>query len=376
MTLDWLTGFAAERDAAGLRRRLRVRTTADRVLDLAGNDYLGLSRHASVVAAGVSAIAHWGTGSTGSRLVTGTTTAHAALEERLASFVGTEAALAFSSGYLANLGVVGALAGRGDLVVSDRYAHASLVDACRLSRARVEVVDHASVIAVERALAARTERRALVLTESVFSVDGDLAPLRDLHATCRTYGAVLVVDEAHAFGVLGPHGRGAVAAAGLQEEPNVVVTATLSKALGGQGGAVLGTRALVDHLVDVARTFMFDTALAPASAAAAQAAVDVLCASPDLADRVRATAAEITVLARAAGLDATEPAAAVVSVRMPSPIAAVAAAETMLEHGVRVGVFRPPSVPDGVSRLRLTARAGLTADDLRRVAAAFAAVAP
>jgi 8-amino-7-oxononanoate synthase len=369
--LGWLGEHAARREAQGLRRTVTVRDTGD-VIDLAGNDYLGLSRHPAVVAAAIEATTTWGTGATGSRLVTGTTPAHVALEERLAAFTGTAAALAFSSGYLANLGAVTALARRGDLVVSDRHAHASLVDAARLSRARVVVTEHADVDAVAKVLADRAEPRALVLTESVFSVDGDLAPLRDLHDCCRTYGAVLLVDEAHALGVVGD-GSGAVHAAGLSDQADVVVTVTLSKALGGQGGAVLGSAAVVAHLVDAARTFMFDTGLAPASAAAATAALDVLAATPDLPRRARANARAIAAAARAAGLEVTTPYAAVVSVPMPSPEAAIAAAQRMRTYGVRVGAFRPPSVPDGISRLRLTARAGLSEQDLATVATALRA---
>ena len=357
---EWLAEFATARETLGLRRRVRVRTADEDLLDLAGNDYLGLSRHPDVVEAAVAALWTWGTGATASRLVSGTTSAHASLEAALAAYAGTPSALVFSSGYLANLGAVAALAGRGDLVVSDAYAHASLVDACRLSRARVVVADHADPDAVAKALADRSEERALVLTESVFSVDGDVPPLRDLHEACRTYGALLLVDAAHGFGVVDP--------VPLAGEPDVVVTVTLSKALGGQGGAVLASREVVAHLVDVARTFMFDTGLAPASAAAAEAALAVLANDPSLAARARANARS---LARIAGVPA--PVAAVVSVPMPSPAAALDAAAAMRGHGVRAGVFRPPSVPDGISRLRLTARADLTATDLARVETALRA---
>ena len=274
--LAWLEPHAEHRRADGLRRELHPRAAGDDLLDLAGNDYLGLARHPRVVAEAVAAVRTWGAGSTGSRLVTGTTALHAELEAALADFCGTPAALVFSSGYAANLGAVTALSGPGALIVSDAANHASLVDACRLSRARVAVVPHGDVAAVDAALAARGEARALVVTESVDSTDGELAPLVALHAVCRARGALLVVDEAHGLGVCGPGGRGLLAAVGLAGADDVVTTVTLSKALGSQGGAVLGPRAVIAHLVDTARSFIFDTGLAPACAGAALAALRVL----------------------------------------------------------------------------------------------------
>ncbi|MFL6137020.1 MAG: 8-amino-7-oxononanoate synthase [Frankiaceae bacterium] len=374
--LGWLRERAAARVAAGLRRRLRPRRADDDLLDLAGNDYLGLSRHPRVIAAAIEALRTWGAGATGSRLVTGSTALHAELEAALADHCGAEAALVFSSGYLANLGAITALAGAGDLVVSDAANHASVVDACRLSRARVAVVPHGDVDAVERALAGRAERRALVVTDAVFSVDGDRAPLAALAAIARRHGAALVVDEAHAIGVVGDGGEGAVHAAGLAGAPGVVVTATLSKALGSQGGAVIGSRDVIDHLVDSARGFVFDTGLAPAAAGAARAALAVLREQPALAAAVRARAADVAAAVRAHHPGIAEPAAAVVPVPIGDPAAAVAAAASCAAAGVRVGCFRPPSVPDGRSRLRLTARADLTATDLARLRAALAAALP
>ncbi|PZS37686.1 MAG: 8-amino-7-oxononanoate synthase, partial [Pseudonocardiales bacterium] len=256
--LDWLDHEAAARRTAGLRRELRSRPASDSVIDLASNDYLGLARDSRVVQGAVHAAQTWGTGSTGSRLITGSTELHAQLEDELAAFCGAPAALVFSSGYTANLGAVTALSGRDSLVVSDAASHASLVDACRLSRARVVVTPHADVSAVAAALANRTEQRALVVTNSVGSVTGDLAPLAELHAVCREHGAVLLADEAHGLGVRGPGGRGLLAEHGLAGEPDVVATVTLSKSLGSQGGAVLASGAVVDHLVNTARSFIFD----------------------------------------------------------------------------------------------------------------------
>jgi 8-amino-7-oxononanoate synthase len=375
-----LRAAASRRAEAGLVRTLRPRAAKDGALDLASNDYLGLARHPDVARAAADAALEWGGGATGSRLVTGSTTAHARLEEELASFVGTEAALVFSSGYLANLGAVAALAGRDDLVVSDRLNHASLIDACRLSRADVVAVPHRDVGAVEAALRARPGGRAVVATDAVFSVDGDSAPLADLHTVCRAHGALLLVDEAHALGVVGTLGQGGAQAAGLAGEPDVVLALTLSKSLGSQGGAVLGSALVTEHLVSGARSFIFDTALAPAAVGAATAALALLRGRPDLPAAVRDRARELALAASSAttsgpdGWAVTSPDAAVVSVLVGDPGRAVAAAAHLLDRGVRVGCFRPPSVPDGVSRLRLTARADLSASDLALATEALAAV--
>jgi 8-amino-7-oxononanoate synthase len=328
-----------------------------------------MARDPRVVEAACDAARTWGVGSTGSRLVTGSTELHAELEAELASFCGVDAALVFSSGYTANLGAVTALSGPGALVVSDAGNHASLVDACRLSRARVAVTAHGDVAAVDAALAGRSEPRALVVTDSVSSVDGELAPLRSLHAVCRARGALLLADEAHGLGVRGRGGRGLLAESGLAGEPDVVATVTLSKSLGSQGGAVLGARPVVDHLVDAARSFIFDTGLSPMAVGGALAALRILRAEPGLPAKVRAAAAAIAV---AAGVP--EPTSAVVSVLLGEPQRAVDAAQECLRRGVRAGCFRPPSVPVGTSRLRLTAHAALTDADLKQVAEVLGAV--
>ncbi|WP_324198950.1 8-amino-7-oxononanoate synthase [Nocardia amamiensis] len=361
--LSWLDERAAARVAAGLRRELRPRAPRTPSIDLASNDYLGLVRHPEVIDGAIEAVRRWGAGSTGSRLVTGTTAEHELLETELAEFVGAEAGLVFASGYAANLGAVTALAGRGSLVVSDAGSHASLVDACRLSRARVEIAPHCDVGAVDRLLAQRTEERALVLTDSVFSADGDLAPLAELHGVTRANGAVLVVDEAHGLGVRGAGGRGLVHEAGLSGAPDLVITATLSKSLAAQGGVVLASARVRAHLIDAARTFIFDTGLAPAAVGAARAALRLLRCEPELAGRVLERAADI---ARIAGVPAPE--SAVVSVVLGPAQVAFDAAQACRARGLDVGCFRPPSVPEGTSRLRLTARANLTAAELDTIA--------
>lgn len=360
--LAWLDNAAAARQAAGLHRTLRPRTTLDRTIDVASNDYLGLSTDPRVTRAAADAALRWGAGSTGSRLVTGTTAEHIALEDELSDFTGAPAALVLASGYAANLAVLTALGGPDALIVSDRCSHASIVDGCRLSRSRVVVAEHGDVDAVDALLAARTERRALVVTDSVFSADGDLAPLMRLYEVTRRHGGVLVVDEAHGIGVRGRGGRGLVEEVGLAGAPDLVVTGTLSKALGSQGGVVFGSEAVRSHLIDTARTFIFDTGLAPAAVGAARAALHILRDEPDLPHRVLDRAAR---LAASAGVAA--PPSAVVSVVIGEAERALAAAARCGEHGVRVGCFRPPSVPVGTARLRLTARADLTEADLATI---------
>ncbi|BBB41994.1 8-amino-7-oxononanoate synthase [Mycobacteroides abscessus] len=368
--LAWLGEVERQREAAGLRRRLRTRSAAEPEIDLASNDYLGLSRHPQVIEAGVEALRIWGAGSTGSRLVTGNTELHEELEQELATFMGTESALVFSSGYTANLGAVVALSGPGTLIVSDARTHASLIDACRLSRARVVVTPYRDTQAVAAALAQRPEERALVLTDAVFSADGALAPLAELYGVCRRHGAVLLVDEAHGLGVRGSGGRGLVAEMNLAGRDDLVVTVTLSKALGSQGGAVLGSAAVRAHLIDAARPFIFDTGLAPAAVGSALAALRLMIDEPA---RIRAVLAHAAALGQWCGVP-DKPESAVVPVVLGDPTVAFNAARSCLEQGVRVGCFRPPSVPEGQSLLRLTARASLTEADMERVHEVLAGV--
>ncbi|MFD7396771.1 8-amino-7-oxononanoate synthase [Streptomyces virginiae] len=371
----WIDAAERAREEAGLVRTLRPRPSVSPLLDLASNDYLGLSLHPETVRGAQEAAETWGAGATGSRLVTGTTELHTELERELAAFCGFEAALVLSSGYAANLAAVTALSGRGTLVVSDAGNHASIVDGCRLSRAETAVVPHADPDTARKTLAAH-EGRALLVSDSVFSVDGDAAPLAEYAAACRDEGAALVVDDAHGLGVLGEGGRGALHAAGLAGAPYVVATLTLSKSLGSQGGAVLGPAKVIRHLVNTARTFIFDTGLAPAAAGAALASLRLLQREPERADRAREVAAQLYGRLTASGLTAARPDAAVVSVRAPSASAALRWAADCREAGLFVGCFRPPSVPDGISRLRLTARADLTGDEIDRAVGTILATAP
>jgi 8-amino-7-oxononanoate synthase len=339
---------------------------------LASNDYLDLSRDSRVTAAAGRAATEWGAGSTGSRLVTGSTELHQELERRLAELVSPSgaprSALVFSSGYLANLAAVTTLSGPGCLVVSDAANHASLVDGCRLARSEVVVTPRRDLAAAELALTTRKTARALVVVDAVDSADGTLFPLAEWHAMCRRHGAVLLVDDAHGLGVRGG-GRGSVCESGLSGEPDVVVTVTLSKALGAQGGAIVAVPAVVDYLINTARSFIFDTGLNPPAAAAALAAIDIILAEPELATRVLDRAQS---LAAAVGVASTG--SAVVPVIIGGAAQAFELASRLLDGGFVVGCFRPPSVPVGTARLRLTARAGLSDDEIARFAVALLAL--
>jgi 8-amino-7-oxononanoate synthase len=321
----WLRRHRDARADAGLSRALHPRSASGDLIDLAGNDYLGLGSDPRVIEAAAEAARTWGAGAGASRLVTGSLDLHAELESALSSFTGRPRGLVLSTGYQANLATVASLCDPDTLVVSDAHVHASLVDACRLARhGGLRIVGHNDVEEVALALrewfgsphdspATRGNKRALVLVESVYSVDGDAAPLADLAAVVAGYDALLVVDEAHALGVSGPGGRGLVQEAGLAERTDIVVTATLSKALGSQGGVVLAAPAVIEHLVNTARPFIYDTGLAPSAAAGALAALQVIEAEPHLPARARRLATRLAV-----ALGVEQPAGCVLSVPKPT----------------------------------------------------------
>ncbi|GAB3587121.1 8-amino-7-oxononanoate synthase [Calidifontibacter terrae] len=346
---------AAQRDSNSLTRIL----SADHpqgLIDLAGNDYLGLRGDPRVVEGAAAAASAYGAGAGASRLVTGTWPVHEDLERELASYVGSPAALVFSTGYHVNLSVLTALGDEDALIVSDAHNHASLIDGARLARAAVQVVPHLDLAATEATLRDRTQTRALIVTESVFSVLGDSPDLEALHSLAQTYDAMLVVDEAHGIGVVG---SGAGLAGSLAASDRVVITTSLSKSLATQGGAAMCTELVREHLINTARPFIFDTGLAPACAGAALTALRILIEEPERAARVRSASAR---LAAALGVEA--PAGAVLSAPMPGPTEALAAVAAAAERGLRIGCFRPPSTPDGISRLRLTAHATLTDNEI------------
>ena len=383
MTGAW--DFAAHLDdlaEADLRRHLTVVDSppgptvvidgAEHVL-MCSNNYLGLAGDPRLAHAAALAAKEWGAGSGGSRLVSGSTSLHAEAEARLAAFEGAADCLLFSSGYLANVGTISALVGPGDAVVSDALNHASIIDGCRLSGARVEVYRHGDAAHAARLVAevaATGSGRVLVVTDSVFSMDGDVAPLADLVAVAESTGAFLVVDEAHATGVLGPAGRGAVAAAGLEGRVDAIV-GTCSKALGSAGGYVAGSADLCDWLRNRARTFVFDTAPAPASVAATLAALDVLEAEPERAGRVLAHARRLAAGLRDLGYDVWEPAAAVVPVVVGKAADALALGARIRDRGGFAPPIRPPSVPPGTARIRLCPMATHTDAHVDAVLAAF-----
>jgi 8-amino-7-oxononanoate synthase len=369
---DWLIAAAHGRTRGGIVRTAEARRNPQSrggLLDLASNDYLGLAGDPRLQEAATGAIRRYGTGARASRVVTGTTTSHVELERELAQLTGQPACLAFSSGYTANIGVLTALGDQDTLIVSDAHIHASLIDGARLSRSPVRICPHSDLDMLAGLLRDRAQPRAIVVIESIYSVLGDAADLPAAAALCAEHDALLLVDEAHGIGVAGG-GRGAVHAAGLADAEHVVVTATLSKALGAQGGAVLGSELLRNHLVNTARTFVFDTALAPAAAAAAAAACRVISAEPQRVTALHQVAARI---AAAVGVDRAP--GAVQSIPVRSPDAAIAAAQSLYSAGIVVGCFRPPAVPDGISRLRLAARATIDAEQAAHAAALAAGYA-
>jgi 8-amino-7-oxononanoate synthase len=328
------------------------------------NDYLGLAEHSAVAGAAAAAAHNEGAGASASRLVSGDLPSHRALEQALATFLGKPSALLFPSGYQTNIGVLTALAGPDDLVVSDALNHASIIDGCRLARAQVAVYPHADATAAETLLqTAGPFRRRVLVTESLFSMDGDAAPLLALAEVARRADAVLVVDEAHALGVIGPGGRGLCAAAGVAAD---VVVGTLGKAFGAAGGFAAGELALRDILVNRARSFIYTTALAPPAAAAALAALRII-DGPEgdalrnaLAERRADLAGRLT----DAGLLSAPPPGAILPVVLGSDALAVRVATALATRGFFVPAIRPPTVPTGTARLRVTISAAHSGQDV------------
>lgn len=373
----------AEIDRRGLRRRMRlvdspqgpqVQLDGKAVTLLCSNNYLGLASHSRVCDAAIEAAARWGVGTGASRLVSGTMTVHRELEASLAEFERTESCVLFGSGYLANLGVISALVGRGDLVFSDALNHASIIDGCRLSRARTVVYKHLDMEHLEsclhehlRASGPGDRPRALIVTDSVFSMDGDVAPLAEIAELARRYEAQLVVDEAHATGALGPGGRGAVAAAGLEDEVDAIV-GTLGKALGSYGAYACGSELTVRYLVNVSRPLIYSTAPPPPAIAAASAALALLRGEPQIAQQLRDAARTLRQALIAEGFAVAEGEMHIIPLVARSEKAAVDLCEAALERGVFAQAIRPPTVPPGSSRLRLAVMASHGAQELRNAA--------
>jgi 8-amino-7-oxononanoate synthase len=366
----------AELRASGLHRRMRliegaqgprVLLDGQEVLLLCSNNYLGLADHPRVREAAAEAALHLGAGAGASRLISGNMAPHRLLEERLAAFKGYEAALLFGSGYLANIGAISALADRGGVVFSDELNHASIVDGCRLARAETFVYRHADAEHLAWGLQQAGERASLIVSDGVFSMDGDLAPLEELAWLARAHRCRLMVDEAHATGAVGPGGRGSVAAAGLSGEVDLVV-GTLGKALGSYGAYVCASAELSEYLLNTARSFIFSTALPPPTLAAARAALELLEAEPERVRRLGANAAALREGLLAEGLDAGGGESQIVPLEVGPAEQTMELCERLLERGVFAQGIRPPTVPPASSRLRFSVMATHGEAELREAA--------
>jgi 8-amino-7-oxononanoate synthase len=378
----------AQLEHAGLTRRLRlvsgpqgptVLLDGQPVLLLCSNNYLGLADHPHVREAAAQAAMRWGVGAGASRLISGTMTVHRRLEERLAAFAGRQSSLLFGSGYLANLGVIGALAGRGDTVFSDELNHASIVDGCRLSRAEVVVYRHADVEHLLWSMRRHGGRGSaqggrLIVTDSVFSMDGDVAPLAEIVELAHASGARLAVDEAHAIGTYGPGGRGVLAEQGLEGEVDAIV-GTLGKSLGSYGAYVCGDEEIVRYLLNTSRSFIFSTAPPPPSIAGALAALELLEQRPHRVERLSANARALRRALTREGFEVAEGEMHIVPLIVGDERDTLRLCQESIEHGVFAQAIRPPTVPAGTSRLRLAAMASHTATDMRMAAEVIAKAA-
>jgi 8-amino-7-oxononanoate synthase len=397
MTLSWINDELKEIEARGLLRRLcslastqgpMIELDGKSVINFSGNDYLGLAGDRRVVRAAQAAAERWGAGSGSSRLISGNLAIFARLEAALAEWMGSASALLFTSGYHANLGTICSLAGPGDAVFSDRLNHASIIDGCRLSRAAVNIYDHCNAAHLGRLLTSATSaRRRLVVTETVFSMEGDLAPLPELIETARKHDAMIMVDEAHALGVLGPSGRGALEHFGIAASDVDAAMGTLGKALGSSGAFVAGSAELIAFMVNRARTFVFTTGPAPAASGAALEALRIIREEPWRRDRVLAHArtvrAALAAIKFRSGLSRdpgpasqSAPAlSAIVPLILGAPEAALGVSAALLDRGIFVQAIRPPTVPPGSSRLRISLSAGHTHEQVEKLIAALQEIA-
>jgi glycine C-acetyltransferase/8-amino-7-oxononanoate synthase len=369
-----------ELEALGLGRRTRlvsgpqgphVLLDGKPVLLLCSNNYLGLADHPRVREAAAEAALRWGAGTGASRLISGTMVIHRRLEERLAAFKGREAALLFGSGYLANAGVTAALARPGDVVFSDELNHASLIDGCRLSRAEVFVYDHCDVEHLAWGISKAEGRGALIVTDSVFSMDGDVAPLQEIVELAQRRRIRVLVDEAHGTGALGPGGRGALAEAGIEDQVDVIV-GTLGKALGSYGAFVACDETMARYLLNAARTFIFSTAPPPPAIAGALAALGLLQERPKLVQRLAVNAEAMRSELERQGFDVRGSRTQIVPLVIGDPDVAMRICETALARGVFAQAIRPPTVPPGTSRLRVAVMASHREEELRAAARTFA----
>lgn len=367
MSMDWIAEQMARLGEAGLERSLRVLGTPQgpeicldgtRLVNFCSNDYLGLASDPRVIRAAQTAAARWGAGAGASRLIAGNLGIFARLEDALARLKGAEACLLFTSGYHANLGVIPALVGKTDAVFSDRLNHASIIDGCRLSRTRISIYEHNDPGHLDRLLSECDSGRKLVVTETLFSMEGDIAPLDDIIETARRHRAMVMVDDAHATGVLGPDGSGALAHLSISPSRVDVVMGTLGKALGSSGAFVCGGGALVRHLVNRARTFIFTTGPAPAAAGAALEALRIASEEPWRRERVVSLSEKLRSFLEEKGIqNGSSPGSPIIPVVVGPAEAAMEACARMLALGVYVQGIRPPTVPEGGSRLRIAVSA-------------------
>ncbi len=369
---DFAAREVACRRTAGLARRLRVVdgpqdgwVTVDgrRALLLCSNNYLGLANHPALREAACKAAMDLGVGAGASRLISGSMRLHHDLEEQLAAFKGTEAALLFNSGYHANIGTIAALVGAGDAVFSDELNHASIIDGCRLSRAQVFVYPHKDTAVLETLLARNRARRRLVVSDSIFSMDGDVAPLAAICDIAERHGALVMVDEAHATAVVGPRGGGVVEAEGLQERITVQI-GTLGKALGTFGAFVAARRAVIDLLINAARSFVYTTALPPPVVAASAAALDIVRREPERRRRLAQNAAALGGGLRRLDLNLGASPGHIMPVLIGDAQRTMQLSQRLLSEGVFVQGIRPPTVPAGTARLRITAMSTHTPHDI------------
>ncbi|TVO53926.1 8-amino-7-oxononanoate synthase [Denitromonas halophila] len=373
--LEHLRGELADRESRALIRRRRTLETpcgphavvdGREMLSFCSNDYLGLAAHPALAAAIAEGVARWGGGSGASHLVSGHYSVHERLEARLANFTGCERALVFSTGYMVNMGVAAALVGRGDAIFADRLNHASLVDGALLSRAEHHRYAHGDTEALARLLTNSTARRKLIITDSVFSMDGDIAPLTELLALAEAHDAWLLVDDAHGFGVLGPQGRGALAAAGLAHW-RLLVVGTLGKAAGLSGAFVAGHADVVEWLMQTMRTYIFTTGSPPALAHALLTAIDLIEHGDALRARLVAHQQQLRgalPLRRWQLMPSSTP---IQPIKIGDNAAALGAATALWDAGQWVPAIRPPTVPPGTARLRISLSAAHTPDDITRL---------
>ncbi len=332
---------------------------------LSSNSYLGLCNDDRLKQAALDAIEKYGVGSGGSRLTTGSYEIHQKLEEEIAAFKGTEAALLFNTGYMANVGTISSLASKSWVIFSDRLNHASIIDGCRLSGAKIVVYDHCDTKDLARKVQGYLGRHALIITDGLFSVDGDIAPLPAIVEIAKKNNILLMVDDAHATGVLGPNGGGTADYFGLCDEIDISM-GTLSKALASEGGFIAGKRSLIDYLVNTARSFIFSTALSPATIAISLKALEIVRAEPQRRNTLLANAAWFRAEFRKAGFDVAENEAPIISIVIGEPDLAVTFSNRLMERNIFVSAIRPPTVPEGTSRLRISMMATHARDDLKK----------